>query len=190
MKLTEEQARTLIECAALNDRLAKLLAETAIALKGEEAALTRHSWHDLPVIALAKMVEISELTRQRDLAVSAFKEIINMPQIGTNGTRIWRIAMKALSEINIPPQASSQHQADPSVPSVIWEVMAFGKTLCYVTSPVRWDAHGVKNWLFITAGYSHDIEVKIAKIMWQRHAGESNACDEIEIRYAIKESEV
>lgn len=63
------------ECTALNDRLAKLLAETAVALKGEEAALTRHSWHDLPVITLAKMVEISELTRHRDLAVSELETI-------------------------------------------------------------------------------------------------------------------
>ena len=63
------------ECSALNNRLAKLLAETAVALKGEESALTRHSWHDLPVIALAKMVEIATLTQQRDLAVETLHHI-------------------------------------------------------------------------------------------------------------------
>ena len=56
----------LKESDALRNRLATLLSETAIALKGEEAALQRHSWHDLPVVALAAMIEIEMLKGQRD----------------------------------------------------------------------------------------------------------------------------
>lgn len=41
------------ECAALNDRLAELLRGVAVALRGEEPPLSRHSFHDLPERALA-----------------------------------------------------------------------------------------------------------------------------------------
>lgn len=47
------------ECTALNDKLAGLLRGVAVALKGEEAPLSRHSFHDLPELALAIMSAIS-----------------------------------------------------------------------------------------------------------------------------------
>ena len=39
------------EEAHIRDRMAKLLAETAVALKGPEKALHRHGWQDLPDVA-------------------------------------------------------------------------------------------------------------------------------------------
>jgi hypothetical protein len=60
---------------AVRDRLAVLLSDTAIALKGEEAALQRHSWHDLPVVALAAMIEIEMLKNQRDELLGAAEAI-------------------------------------------------------------------------------------------------------------------
>ena len=39
------------EEAHIRDRMAKLLAETAVALKGPEKALHRHGWQDLPEVA-------------------------------------------------------------------------------------------------------------------------------------------
>jgi len=61
----------LRESDAVRDRLAALLSDTAIALKGEEAELQRHSWHDLPVVALAAMIEIEMLKGQRDDLLAA-----------------------------------------------------------------------------------------------------------------------
>lgn len=63
------------ESDAVRDRLAKLLSETAIALKGEEEALQRHSWHDLPVVALAAMLEITILKQQREELLSALERL-------------------------------------------------------------------------------------------------------------------
>ena len=63
------------ESDAVRDRLAKLLSETAIALNGEEEALTRHSWHDLPVLALAAKVEAELMKQQRDLAAPIMRRI-------------------------------------------------------------------------------------------------------------------
>ena len=74
--LTEQRDQLLAdekESEAVRDRLAKLLSETAIALKGEEEALTRHSWHDLPVLALAAKVEAELMKQQRDTAVEALE---------------------------------------------------------------------------------------------------------------------
>ena len=77
-KLTEQRDQLLAdekESDAVRDRLAKLLSETAIALNGEEEALTRHSWHDLPVLALAAKVEAELMKQQRDMAVKALKSL-------------------------------------------------------------------------------------------------------------------
>ena len=63
--------------------LATLLSETAVSLKGEEDPLHRHSWHDLPVVALAAMLEIellkqkvAELQAQRDELLAALEQAI------------------------------------------------------------------------------------------------------------------
>lgn len=49
---------------ALRERLAKILTETAIAIKGEEAPLTRHSWHDLAQCATDAVKEHNALCQQ------------------------------------------------------------------------------------------------------------------------------
>ena len=48
-------------------RMATLLAETAVALKGPEAALHRHGWHDLPQEAERLVAELQQA--QHDLMV-------------------------------------------------------------------------------------------------------------------------
>ena len=50
------------EEAHIRDRMAKLLAETAVALKGPEKALHRHGWQDLPDVA-AKQSAALKLAR-------------------------------------------------------------------------------------------------------------------------------
>lgn len=56
----EEQHRA---DAVLIDRLGRLLADTAIVLKGKEAPLQRHSYHDLPELA-------AELKRLADIGAA------------------------------------------------------------------------------------------------------------------------
>ena len=51
------------EEAHIRDRMAKLLAETAVALKGPEKALHRHGWQDLPEVA-AKQSAALKLARE------------------------------------------------------------------------------------------------------------------------------
>lgn len=51
------------EEAHIRDRMAKLLAETAVALKGPEKALHRHGWQDLPDVA-AKQSAALKLARE------------------------------------------------------------------------------------------------------------------------------
>jgi len=51
----------LEESDAVRDRCARLLAETAVALKGEEKALHRHGWHDLPEVAAIMRAENTAL---------------------------------------------------------------------------------------------------------------------------------
>jgi len=55
----------LEESDAVHDKCARLLAETAAALKGPEAALSRHSWHDLPEIAATMRAEVRRLQSPR-----------------------------------------------------------------------------------------------------------------------------
>lgn len=103
----------LAESDALRDKLAKLLAETAVALKGEEEALTRHSWHDLPVIALAVVIELAEskaeLAKCREDAERLdFLDSMNMRKNAQNGTVYgWKLEENCnairLTDHNIPP---------------------------------------------------------------------------------------
>ena len=51
------------EEAHIRDRMAKLLAETAVAIKGPEKALHRHGWQDLPEVA-AKQSAALKLARE------------------------------------------------------------------------------------------------------------------------------
>lgn len=58
----------IAELVAQRDRLAKLLSETAVALRGPEPPLTRWSWHDLPeraaaAIAAFPLVQAAERER-------------------------------------------------------------------------------------------------------------------------------
>ena len=77
-KQRDELLLDVKESDDLRNRLATLLSETAIALKGEEEALKRHSWHDLPVVALAAMLEITILKQQRDELLAALARTRNM----------------------------------------------------------------------------------------------------------------
>ena len=53
----------LAEEAHIRDRMAQLLAETAVALKGPEKALHRHGWQDLPEVA-AKQAAALKLAKE------------------------------------------------------------------------------------------------------------------------------
>lgn len=55
-----ELESSLAESDAVRDRIAHLLAETAVALKGPEKALHRHGWHDLPQVAAAQSAALAK----------------------------------------------------------------------------------------------------------------------------------
>ena len=57
----DELLADVAEEAAVREKLATLLAETAVALKGPEAALFRHSWHDLAEVAAGVVKHRDEL---------------------------------------------------------------------------------------------------------------------------------
>ena len=59
----KELEADLSEDAHIRDRMAHLLAETAVALKGPEKALHRHGWQDLPDVA-AKQSAALKLARE------------------------------------------------------------------------------------------------------------------------------
>jgi len=71
----DDLSAELEESDSVRNRLAALLSDTAIALKGEEAELQRHSWHDLPVVALAAMIEIEMLKGHRDDLLAALEKL-------------------------------------------------------------------------------------------------------------------
>ena len=77
------------EEAHIRDRMAKLLAETAVALKGTEKALHRHGWQDLPDVA-AKQSAALKLARQVLMSV---KET-------SSSTRLRRIVNEPLAAID------------------------------------------------------------------------------------------
>lgn len=77
---------------SLRTKMATLLAETAVALKGKEAALHRHSWHDLPVIALEKMVIIEQLMTQNSELLAALESIADAAGQWTDNSEALRTA--------------------------------------------------------------------------------------------------
>jgi hypothetical protein len=87
--LVREQAAEIAELDALRDRLAELLRQTAVALRGPEPPLTRWSWHDLPAEAEKDLIEIKRL-----------RAVVNAAQewSGDRAVRDWGDAdlMKAL----------------------------------------------------------------------------------------------
>lgn len=64
----DELLDDIAEESAVREKLATLLAETAVALKGQEAALFRHSWHDLAEVA-------GKVVAQRDELLAALERI-------------------------------------------------------------------------------------------------------------------
>ena len=73
------------EESAIRERLAKLLAETAIALKGEEQALTKHSWHDLGWCAAEVVHERDKLRNQ----VTLLRDALKYSRHQCEGLRVW-----------------------------------------------------------------------------------------------------
>ena len=70
--MIEERDAALAEVAeesAVREMLAKLLAKTAVVLKGQEAALFRHSWHDLPEVAEEKITTLKSALREAKRAL-------------------------------------------------------------------------------------------------------------------------
>ena len=61
VKQRDELLADIAEESAVREKLATLLAETAVALKGPEAALFRHSWHDLAEVAAGIVKQRDEL---------------------------------------------------------------------------------------------------------------------------------
>lgn len=66
-KKCDELIAEVAEESAVREKLATLLAETAVALKGQEAALFRHSWHDLADVA-------GKVVAQRGALLAALEE--------------------------------------------------------------------------------------------------------------------
>jgi len=85
----------LKESDAVRNRLATLLSETAIALKGEEAALQRHSWHDLPVVALSAMIEIEMLKGQRNDLLTICRNVVERG-IGASDVKAMKAAIASV----------------------------------------------------------------------------------------------
>lgn len=77
----ETLRKDLEESDAVRNSLAVLLSETAVALKGEEAELHRHSWHDLPAVALAAMIEVEMLKKQRDELLAALEGMVGIARM-------------------------------------------------------------------------------------------------------------
>ena len=69
MKERDELLADVAEEAAVREKLATLLAETAVALKGPEAALFRHSWHDLAEVAAG-------VVKHRDELLAALEQFV------------------------------------------------------------------------------------------------------------------
>lgn len=71
--LSVERARAdalqaeLTESDALRERLAELLKQTAVALRGEPPPLTSWSWHDVPERAAAAIAAIDVMQRAADI---------------------------------------------------------------------------------------------------------------------------
>ena len=65
----DELLADVAEEAAVREKLATLLAETAVALKGPEAALFRHSWHDLAEVAAG-------VVKHRDELLAALEQFV------------------------------------------------------------------------------------------------------------------
>ena len=59
----EEQ---LAEEEHIRERMAQLLAETAVALKGPEEARKRHGWQDLPEMVAALKIDLAAAQAERD----------------------------------------------------------------------------------------------------------------------------
>lgn len=62
------------EESAVREKLATLLAETSIALKGPEAALFRHSWHDLAEVAGVVVAQRDELLAALESILPEFRQ--------------------------------------------------------------------------------------------------------------------
>lgn len=77
------------EEAHIRDRMAKLLAETAVALKGPEKALHRHGWQDLPDVAAKQSV-----------ALKLAREVLMSVMETSSSTRLRRIVNDPLAAIN------------------------------------------------------------------------------------------
>ena len=64
------------------DRMSKILAETAIALKGPEKELQRHGCHDIPKLASAAMIEIDVLkacvAELERLAATSIQDVVEL----------------------------------------------------------------------------------------------------------------
>ena len=91
-ELIKELESDVDEEAHIRDRMAKLLAETAVALKGPEKALHRHGWQDLPDVA-AKQSAALKLAREALGTLSLY--------VAYNGDDwVKRNATEALAAIN------------------------------------------------------------------------------------------
>ena len=93
------------EEAHIRDRMAKLLAETAVALKGPEKALHRHGWQDLPDVA-AKQSAALKLAKDAFSAIDteakefrSYENARNNFSYSVNERRAYERAMINASEL-------------------------------------------------------------------------------------------
>ena len=77
------------EEAHIRDRMAQLLAETAVALKGPEKALHRHGWQDLP-----------EAAGKQSSALKLARQVLMSVKETSSSTRLRRIVNEPLAAIN------------------------------------------------------------------------------------------
>jgi hypothetical protein len=107
----------LRESDAVRDRLAALLSDTAIALKGEEAELQRHSWHDLPVVALAAMIEIEMIKGQRDDLLTICRNVVERG-IGAGDVKAMKAAIDSANADQF--RDATKMADDTSAPAIVF----------------------------------------------------------------------
>ena len=98
-KHRDELAADVAEESAVREKLAIILAETAVALKGPEAALFRHSWHDLAEVA-------RKVVSQRDELLAELEDKVDIASIALRNA--WQLGQTYWQQVD--SDYESQHK--------------------------------------------------------------------------------
>ena len=134
LKAERDQLRAeLEESDAVLDKLAKLLAGVAVALKGEELPLHRHSYHDLPEGVQALKAELERVRAQNESFAEHMRALAY--RLGAGGYNA--------PEVNPDIFASKINGGiDMLVDPLVAELERARAALCDVTQTLRWQAFG------------------------------------------------